>query len=154
MRWFVLLSYVSLPGCKSGVLNRERSGSEAFAQAVFDGGDEGVGLNRFAQDAREVALVEVPGFSGHDDDGDVLGVRLRRQFALNVETMQPRQTQVEHDGGGDGLLDVLQRVEPVIDSEHGVAGAAKRRSIKRPQLRIIFDDQNHSLAGVRHHATF
>lgn len=39
------------------------------------------------------------------------------------------------------VLDVLERVDPVIDRENGVAGSSKRCPVETPKVSVILDDE-------------
>ena len=112
----------------------------AVTQAAFDRGDYLVWIDRLAQHAGKVVLVERAAFTGDDNDGNPHP--LRRHFTMHVASVQTRQAKIEDDGCRRVGFEVAQRVDAVFYGNDGIAGVRQGGSKKLACRLIVFDHQH------------
>ena len=93
---------------------------------------------------RQSGGIEVGGVGSRDDNyWNVLRHRVGLQLALEVVPAEPWEFQVEqHQIRNMPHFQVPQRVNAVLDGDDGVARSDQCGAIKRPEIGIIFNDQD------------
>jgi hypothetical protein len=64
------------------------------------------------------------------------------QFRLHVTSTETRQFDIQDHQIWRIRFDASQRVDPVLDSDDGVAADHQHLTVERPKLWIIFDHQD------------
>ena len=118
---------------------RSRCGA---GQTVGHGVDQLHSIDWFVKDAREPCWVNGAGIAGHDDHGNSHQRWLSGHFGRDVGPMKERKTQIQHHGGGLGLLHHAKCVDAICDRNDGVTGGVQGDAIHLSGLRIVFNDQD------------
>lgn len=122
----------------------------SVAQGVLDRGQERVRADRFLQKAVEIGRREIPRVAAGDHhDRDAASLRVRRELALDVASVQARQHEIEKHEAGDMSLDVSQRIDSVFDGDHCVALGDERGSIQFAKRVVVLDDQDRRRVVLR-----
>ena len=77
--------------------------------------------HRLSQDAGDLQVTEIFSRTGDDDDGDVAGEDVARDFLLNDRAADKRQHQVEDDKVGRRAVDAPKRFESVAGFFHVIS---------------------------------
>jgi hypothetical protein len=125
-------------------LARPAPARPGLREALLDGHDQRVEIDRLPEDAEPPRFLQIAGVAGDDDYREAACARVSGDFLVDGSAADARQSDIQDDEGGQAVLEMIERVEAVGDRLDFVSGYAERGRVQRAEIRIIFDNEDPS----------
>lgn len=111
-------------------------------EALLDGDDERIEIDRLSEDAEPPRFLQVAGVSADDDDREAVRAPVGGDLLVHRSAADARESDIQDDERGQAVLEMVERVEAIADRLDFVSGYAKRGRVQRAEISIVFDNED------------